>query len=131
MNKAWLYSSLLGIATLGVVAATFAHGSAQYRFLADADHVGTGYAVVKKNTLTRVDEFNLHVPYDQAWSEAEAELCGKAGWKLTGISKTSQTFDLDGKSSISIAPGKVNKNLDFLEGCDNTDTYVVIRTPKE
>ena len=127
MNKAWLYSSLLGIATLTVVSAHSLLNRPKYQFLQGAQQLGTARVLTKNNVPTQVECFTLHEPFSEAWSRAETELCA-LGWKLSGRSTVSQTFDWKGKCQISICPGKADKDLDFIDGTDETDTYVVIRT---
>ena len=127
MNKAWLYSSLLGIATLGVVGAHYIHDQSRYHFMSGAESLGAAQVMTKNKIPTRVEVYTIHEPYSEAWSHAEDELCNH-GWKLTGRSATTQTFDWQGKCSISLAPGKADRNLDFIDGTEATDTYVVIRT---
>ena len=118
------------MAALGVSAATFFHGESDFDFLNGAERIGSSETCFTKNGPGQVEMFNLHEPYEQAWSEAESELCERHGWRLSGSSRQSQIFDYQGKESISIAPGRVNQDLDFLDGTDTTDTYVVIRKMK-
>ncbi len=127
MNKAWLYCSLLAVAALGVSTATLFYDSNQFDFMSGAEKIGSTGRFCTSKGVGSVQSFNLHVPYERAWSEAETELCEKNGWRLSGVSHESQIFDHNGMESISISPGRVNNDLDFLDGTDATDTFVVIR----
>jgi len=128
MNKAWLYSSLLGVATLGVAAATFSHHDARFQFLSGAEQLKSNDVLVKKTRSAHVELYNLHVPYEQAWDAARAELCDKDGAVLEQGSTSCQGFTLPGNTSVMLARGKVDAHEDFIEGTESTDTYVVVRT---
>ena len=130
MRRALLYSSLLGVAIFGVVAANFRHTDANFDFLEDADQITTHEFQSSQKTHTTVETFNLHMPFDQAWGKIDSELSSKPGWHLGNSFQGYQMFDLKGKCSITITAGKVDRNLNFLEGTDSTDTYVVVRQQK-
>ena len=128
MSKAWLVCSLLGVASLGVIDATINRHNPEFRFLDGAQSVLNTDIVLRPHRPAHLETFNLHVPFDEAWSTAESELCDQKGWSLGDHSSELQNFNLHDKRTVSLIRGKVDSHQDFIPGTEGTDTYVEVRT---
>jgi len=123
MNKAWLVSSFLGMATLGVIAVTSKRHGSGYRFLEDAQPVASKDVRFRTNHHAHVDVFNLH----DAWAQAELELCDKDGWRIGSHSVDCQNFNLRDRYTVCLVKGRLDDHQDFIPGTEKTDTSVYVR----
>lgn len=130
MKKAWFVFSLLGIATLWAIDATYLRHNKEFKFLDGAQPVMSTDVVILPNIPTHLETYNLHVPFDEAWSRAEVELVDHKGYRLGGSNSELQSFNLSNHKVVSLVRGKVDSQQDFIPGTESTDTFVQIRTRK-
>ena len=128
MNKVTLVSSFLAAATLGVVARVIGGPTPGFKFLSGSHLISSVDTKTRFHQHVRLDRFNLHVPFDEAWGAAQSELCAsKQGWKLGSGSSDWQNFVFKNHETISMIRGKVDDQLNFLDGTEQTDTFVVVQ----
>lgn len=128
MKKAWFVCLLLVIGTLWAIDATYLRRNKEFRFLDGAQSVFSADVVIRPHSPTHVETYNLHMPFDEAWSLAEVELIDHRGWKLGDHSVDTQDFNLPHRTVVSLIRGKVDNRQDFIPGTEATDTCVEIRT---
>ena len=126
MKKITIVSSFVAAATLGVVASTLRGPDSGFKFLAGSTKISSTESRLRPNQSMRIDRYSLHVPFDQAWGEAENELCSNNGWHLGSGSPGWQNFVSKDRMVVSLARGKVDDGLNYVEGTDGTDTYVMV-----
>ncbi|MDR3691669.1 MAG: hypothetical protein P4L46_19980 [Fimbriimonas sp.] len=126
MNKKTIVSSVLAALTLGVVAAALKTPDYGFNFLKGSTRIDHSESVIRPHVEATIERFNLHEPYDKAWGDAEIELCESKGWCIGTGSRSRQSFVLKNQAVVSIFRGKVDANLDNVEGTDGTDTYVIV-----
>lgn len=130
MNKAWIVSSLLGVGALWVGGARIFRHNSPFGFLDGAQWISAEDIAVNANHYTHVETFSLHMPFGEAWSRAQNELCAKDGWRLGFHTEQYQDFLDHGSVSVSLVRGKVDAGDQFIPGTENTDTYVEVRKAK-
>lgn len=128
MKKVWFICSLLGIVTLWVVDATFTYKGKEFTFLDGAQPILSADVKMRSNYQTHLETYNLHVPFDEVWSNAEVELIDHKGWRLGDHTAELQNFNLPSNNeTVSLIRGKVDNHADFIPGTETTDTYIEVR----
>lgn len=128
MNKAFIVSLLLGVGALWVIDATFTRHNPEFKFLDGAQSIASRNVVLLPHIPTRLETYDLHVPYDQVWSTAQNELCGEKGWRLGNRTSEMQNFNYNHIKTVSLIRGKFDSKQDFIPGTEDTDTCVEVRT---
>ena len=127
MNKTLTLSLSLATVTLGITVFALSKRGPSYQFLEGSNLVSSDDARTGGNRVVRLDRFNLHEPYDEAWGKAENELCVNGGWKLGNGSPHFQKFVSKDHLTVCLIRGKVDQNYNFVDGTDQTDTFVVVQ----